>query len=206
MNITLIGMTAAGKSTLGKSAAEKLGFEFFDLDHEVEEFVGMEISEMVQKIADDKDNKDLEKGEAWTMDTLNSFFMDTYDRLNGKNNTIIATGGFFGIYNDFKNTENVFFIDISQEVFINRIIEAKKDIDHKDNKNRRIVQLPISKVTEQYQDRHETYFNKATQVFKVDNQNDMKKLSGKVVGIINSLVKKSNQQTSAKQDNSNKIT
>jgi shikimate kinase len=183
-------MTAAGKSTLGRNISSKLGWKFKDLDHEVEEYVGMEISDMVAKIEEDKNNPNIPDDEAWTMETINAFFMNTYNSLSNQKNTIVATGGFFGIYNKFDNSKNIFFIDVSKDIFLDRIIDAKKNPDHKDNKNRRIVKLPITTAKEQYDDRKPIYEEKSTQIFKVNSNNDMRNLSKKVINSISSLIKK----------------
>ena len=44
--VYLIGLMGAGKSTVGKLLAEKLGWSFLDLDHEIEAKSGLTISEI----------------------------------------------------------------------------------------------------------------------------------------------------------------
>ena len=44
-NIFLIGMMAAGKTTIGKLLAEKLNLIFFDIDSELEKIMGLTIKE-----------------------------------------------------------------------------------------------------------------------------------------------------------------
>ncbi|MGH1419025.1 MAG: shikimate kinase [Hyphomicrobiaceae bacterium] len=44
--VALIGLRGAGKATIGKLAAEALGVAFVDLDHEIEQQSGMELSEI----------------------------------------------------------------------------------------------------------------------------------------------------------------
>jgi len=54
-SIVLIGMAGAGKSTIGRSLAETLGFEFTDLDDYIEEKAG----KTIQEIIDDEDESAL---------------------------------------------------------------------------------------------------------------------------------------------------
>jgi len=51
--ITLIGMPGAGKSTIGKILAERLGFKFIDLDVFIKEKEGKSHAEIAKKRGDD---------------------------------------------------------------------------------------------------------------------------------------------------------
>lgn len=42
-NVFLVGLMGAGKTTVGRQLAERLGYEFFDSDHEVEKRCGADI-------------------------------------------------------------------------------------------------------------------------------------------------------------------
>ena len=46
--IALIGLRGAGKSTLGRALAERLGLAFYELDREIERDAGMELAELFQ--------------------------------------------------------------------------------------------------------------------------------------------------------------
>ncbi|MDO8460474.1 MAG: shikimate kinase [Nanoarchaeota archaeon] len=83
MNITLIGMPAVGKSFFGKALAEKIKYNFIDIDKLIEESKCMSI----QSIIDNFGEKELLKKEE--NQTLN---------LKVKN-TVIAPGG-SAIYSD----------------------------------------------------------------------------------------------------------
>ena len=45
----LIGMMASGKSTVGKALAARLGWDFFDVDREVERCTGVTVAEIFEK-------------------------------------------------------------------------------------------------------------------------------------------------------------
>ena len=45
----LIGMMASGKSTVGKALAARLGWDFFDVDREVERRTGVTVAELFEK-------------------------------------------------------------------------------------------------------------------------------------------------------------
>ena len=47
-NIVLIGFMGTGKTSTGRSLAQRLGFCFIDLDQKIEEAAGMTIPEMSQ--------------------------------------------------------------------------------------------------------------------------------------------------------------
>ncbi len=47
--IFLIGMMASGKSTVGRCIAEKLGWDFFDVDREIESSTGVSIAYIFEK-------------------------------------------------------------------------------------------------------------------------------------------------------------
>ena len=48
-SIFLIGMMASGKSTVGRCLAEKLGWDFFDVDREVEASTGVSVADIFDK-------------------------------------------------------------------------------------------------------------------------------------------------------------
>src|SRR3989338_6193347 len=75
--VTLIGMTGAGKSTVGKTLAEKLDYDFCDLDLTVEEVRGKTPTEILETMGRDVF---LEIEEICALD------LDC-------NNTVIAPGG-----------------------------------------------------------------------------------------------------------------
>lgn len=78
MKIFLIGFMGCGKSTLGKKLAVKLGYEFIDLDHLLENHIGTSIAEFFSNY-----------GEV-AFRELESEVLKTFEFPA---NTVIATGG-----------------------------------------------------------------------------------------------------------------
>ena len=70
MSIVLIGAPGAGKSTVGKRLAKKLGLRFVDVDHRIEEVVGKPISEI---FADDGEAYFRSLEEEATLELLGTF-------------------------------------------------------------------------------------------------------------------------------------
>lgn len=54
MHIILIGFMGAGKTTVGKELAEKLGFPFYDTDQLIEAQMEMSVSNIFSKFGEDK--------------------------------------------------------------------------------------------------------------------------------------------------------
>ena len=52
MNITLIGMAGAGKSTIGRVLAKRLDYTFIDVDHLITENTGMPLQTLIDNEGD----------------------------------------------------------------------------------------------------------------------------------------------------------
>ena len=74
----LTGFMAAGKSTIGPILANSLGWNFFDLDKEVEKKEGLKIVDLFEQ-----------KGEEY----FRNLETETLKELSGKNEVIISLGG-----------------------------------------------------------------------------------------------------------------
>ncbi len=103
-NIVLIGMPSAGKTTVGKMLADKLGKDFFDSDTEITKKTGIPIPEFFRKYGEKKFRK-TEK--------------EVISSLSLKSGAVIATGGGAGI-----DPENVRALKRNGIlVFLNRPLE-----------------------------------------------------------------------------------
>ena len=78
MNILLTGFMGAGKTTVGKKLAKRLGYFFIDTDREIEKEQGCSITEIF-KYGGEECFRDLET--------------DILQKLQTKQNLVIATGG-----------------------------------------------------------------------------------------------------------------
>ena len=78
MRIYLIGLPGCGKSTLGKKLAQKLNYEFIDMDSYIEKSAGMFVDEIFEKYGEDY------------FRALESNVLSDFLSLD---NVIIATGG-----------------------------------------------------------------------------------------------------------------
>jgi shikimate kinase len=79
-NIILTGFMATGKTTVGKTLASQLGYDFVDTDQIIESRIGMTIAEYFQK-----------KGEA----AFRKMESELARELSEKRGLVIATGGRF---------------------------------------------------------------------------------------------------------------
>lgn len=76
--VVLIGLMGAGKTSIGRRLAEKLGFTFVDADHEIEQAAGKSISEIFA-----------DHGEAYFREGERRVLA----RLLGNGRQVLATGG-----------------------------------------------------------------------------------------------------------------
>ena len=98
-NIILIGMPGSGKTTTGKLLAQKLGFDFLDMDDVIEKNEGKKISEIFKL-----------KGEEYFRNLETSLL----ESLLEKENLILSTGGGVILFNNNyellkKNRKNCLF-------------------------------------------------------------------------------------------------
>jgi len=118
MRIFLVGMMAAGKTTLGKLLADKLGIPFFDLDDEVEKKAGRSINDIFEK-----------EGEAAFREIESSTLNDILEKFEG--DFVLAAGGGTPVFHDgmakMKNAGLVVFLEADVELLIDRLYHDRNN-------------------------------------------------------------------------------
>ena len=117
MHYTLIGMSGAGKSHLGKQLAKMLGYEFFDVDTAMEAIYQKPLPEILTKLGDGEFIR-----EQATIVKQADFYIAH----------IIATGGSV-IYTDdamhhLKDISKVIFIDVPLSVIESRVDTTSRGV------------------------------------------------------------------------------
>lgn len=116
--IYLVGFMGAGKTSLGKILAKKLGYAFADMDEVIENFTGKSISELFRI-----------HGEDWFRDKET----EVLRQLGlGEKNMVIATGGGAPCFNnnmEFINSTGIsIFLKMSPKALSNRLLNSKKSV------------------------------------------------------------------------------
>lgn len=109
MNISLVGMSGAGKSFLGKKLADDIGYNFIDIDVLLEKRFG----KPVQEILDEVGEKDFLREEEWEV-----------LQLQNLEKSVIAPGGSI-VYsnlacNHLKKISRVIYLSTSVRLIIER--------------------------------------------------------------------------------------
>ncbi|MDD2439676.1 MAG: shikimate kinase [Methanosarcinaceae archaeon] len=112
MNITLIGMSGVGKSTIGKLLAKRLGYAFIDVDSIIKEKAGMPLQMLIDTQGDS---------------VLIRLEEEAVLELELKDNCVVSPGGSV-IYSEkamafLKERSTVIFLDTS----LNNIMKRVKD-------------------------------------------------------------------------------
>lgn len=159
MLIYLIGMPASGKSTFGKLVAEKLNYNFLDLDALIEEGNNSTIPQIFEQKGEDFFRKEEQKALQLT------FNLDK---------TIIATGGgtpcFFDNLEKMKENGIVSFLNVEIDILAKRTFEAQQ----KQNDNRPLFKGATSfenlhkLISQKWEDR-KSFYGQAH--FEVKNNN-----------------------------------
>lgn len=158
--ILLIGMPGCGKSTIGKNLAEKLNYDFCDMDKYIEEREGKTIKEIFLL------------GE----DEFRNIESEVCRELNNRKQTVIASGG--GIIKRKENIEA--FKEKSTIIYIDRPVDnIIKDININ---NRPLLQDGREKLYKLYNERYNLYNDYCD--YKVFNEQSIEDIINDIVNII----------------------
>ncbi len=140
-NIVLIGMSGAGKTTIGKALSYRLKKAFLDIDAFIEEKNGMSISEIFEKNGSDY-FRSLETEAV-------KHISENYE------NTIISTGG--GVV---LNPENMKYLkDTGTVIYLNRSVESI--LKTLNAEKRPLLKDNPEKLYDMYKERHPLYLKYA---------------------------------------------
>jgi shikimate kinase len=114
MSLVLVGMMGVGKTTLGRATSKALGWRFVDVDRQIEQASGRDIS----RIFDEDGEPAFRRMES-----------DALARLNGMKHAVIATGGGApmqaGNYELMRKIGPVVYLEASAESLIRRLKNSR---------------------------------------------------------------------------------
>jgi shikimate kinase len=152
MNVTLIGMSGVGKSRIGHLLAQKLQYDFIDIDRVMEKDSGKKLQDLVNCLGDEK-------------------FIEAEENailgVGKVSNTVISPGG-SAIYSEkamafLKSISTIVYLDASLEEIKKRIPDFSK---------RGIVRLVETGLEALYEERLPLYRRYADVTVDVENLND----------------------------------
>ena len=114
-NLVLTGMMGVGKSTVGKNLAQKLSYNFVDIDRTIESKEGSTINLIFKN-----------KSESYFRKLENEISLE---KLKKKNTVVSLGGGAFlnkSIRREVKNTSVSFWLDVDVSELIKRLKKTKK--------------------------------------------------------------------------------
>ena len=130
-NLVLIGFMGCGKTTIGKNLSKLTGYNFIDMDYEIEKSAGMKINSIFEKY-----------GER----AFRNMESELCAELSKADGCIIATGG--GVVKSDSNIEmlkrngTVLYIKASPEqIYRNLKKDKSRPLLNVDNKMQRIIEL-----------------------------------------------------------------
>ena len=116
-NLVLTGMMGVGKSTVGKNLAQKLSYNFVDIDRTIESREGSTINLIFKN-----------KSESYFRKLENEISLE---KLKKKNTVISLGGGAFlnkSIRREVKNSSVSFWLDVDVAELIKRLKRLKKGL------------------------------------------------------------------------------
>ena len=139
MNISLIGFMGTGKSTVGQKLAQKLDYQFIDLDHEIVKEDGREIPAIFAQ-----------DGEEYFRDLETK----VTDKIGSQDQQVIATGG--GVVLKDQNIAN-----LKQNGILILLTAQPEEIYErtKDDSNRPLLEVddPLAKIRSLLSERQDRY-------------------------------------------------
>ena len=116
MKIFLIGFMGSGKTTLGRKLAARMGYEFIDLDHKLEQQVELSIAEYFQIFGED---------------AFRQLESEVLKKTLYPDNAIISTGGGLPCYFDnmdwMKANGKSVYIKLSPKTLADRLETGKEE-------------------------------------------------------------------------------
>lgn len=114
--IFLIGFMGSGKSTLGSRLARKIGYQFVDMDHLIEETAGMTVPGIFSEHGEDVFRK-------WEHDIL--------QELSNRDQVVVSTGGGAPCHGDMINLMNEYgatiYIELSPAALKERLLHSRTE-------------------------------------------------------------------------------
>jgi shikimate kinase len=161
MNITLIGMAGAGKSTIGKALSKRLSYTFIDVDRLITESAGVPLQVLIDKEGDS---------------SLIRFEEESILRLGLVEGCIISPGGSV-VYSEksmghLKNISKIVFLDAPFRSIVKRIPNARK---------RGIVGLRDRSLKELFEERRILYLKYADFSIKIKGRESIQELVEKII-------------------------
>lgn len=161
MNITLIGMAGAGKSTIGRALAQRLNFTFIDVDCLITEKAGMTLQALIDKQGDS---------------ALIRFEEEAILKLEEVDECIISPGGSV-VYSvkameHLKKVSKIVFLDTPFRSIIKRI---------RNTRNRGIVGLRDRSLKELFEERVILYKKYADFTIKIRERENILKIVEKII-------------------------
>ena len=164
-NIILIGLRGSGKSLIGKTIAQELGYKFIDTDEEIEKKAGQKIKEIVENNGWEYFRK-LEK--------------EIIQNLKTADKSVISTGG--GSILDKDNQKNL--QSLGKIIYLHRSPEKCAEYIENDTNRPALTEAQNLKneMKQLYKERNESYSICANLTFeRTDNEkNDSRKIIEKI--------------------------
>lgn len=171
-NIVIIGMSGAGKSTVGKYVGQKLNMEFIDTDDIIIESTGKTIDRIFEEYGED---------------FFRHLESDLIKRIYSFEKKVIATGGGVILNSEnirlLKNRGVVFFLSAKVDTIYKNLISDLSDDRRPLLKNTENLYEAIENL---YMNRKDKYFSSADYIIDVDEKTlDM--VGDEIISIFKSL-------------------